>query len=561
MIRHLALPKIAGFVVATILFGLVTISSAPVAGAHAVLETSSPADQSVVEGSPERVVLSFNEPVTFGVGAIRVFDSAGERVDEGVTTYEGESSKIGIALQPELASGSYAVAWRLISADSHPVHGGFVFSVHQSDDVADLDALIDQPSQPGYEIAGATLRGLGYLGSFVVVGAAVYLAFVRRGDRPAARTAGILTGIGIGTVVAQLLQIPIAAALATAGGLDAMFASGVLGEVLGQGVGLTHLGVALAVAAALVAVRTTGPVRRVAAVAALVLVSAAFTASGHSRTRDPVWLTLTADAVHVAAAAVWVGGVAMLVGALWHRSAAEPPEDAKEAAATVVRFSRLATVAIAAVAVAGVVMAVLEVGSIEGLFTTAYGLLVLAKVALLVLLAGLGSFNQFRLIPGLRTRPRGRARWRYLRRTLRAEAVAMVAILAVSAVLVNAIPARTEVDTRAIYSTSAQLGDDAEAPSANLVIDPARTGPTGLHLYLLDPQGRPDDDLESIQVALTQTELDLGPLTHELRRAGPGHYLINGTLFTVPGEWTVRVQVRIDEFTERTADMTVQIPR
>jgi len=93
----------------------------------------------------------------------------------------------------------------------------------------------------------------------------------------------------------------------------------------------------------------------------------------------------------------------------------------------------------------------------------------------------------------------------------------------------------------------------------NLVIDPARTGPTALHLYLLDAQGRSDDKVRSIDVQLTQPELDIGPITRPLLKAGPGHYLTNGSLFTVPGTWTVTAEVRVDEFTEHTATFEVKV--
>ena len=132
-------------------------------------------------------------------------------------------------------------------------------------------------------------------------------------------------------------------------------------------------------------------------------------------------------------------------------------------------------------------------------------------------------------------------------------------VLGVTAVLVSGIPSRTALASQAVYSATAQLGTPADRSSANLVIDPARTGPTTLHLYLLDEHGRPDDDVESVEVQLTQSELGIGPIDTELHRAGPGHFLVDGTLFTVPGEWTVTIRVRVDEFTEHAAQLKVEI--
>lgn len=548
-----------GFVVTSILLALVSIYSAPLAGAHAILESSSPSDQSVLTGSPARVRLSFSEPVTLVTGALRVFDSAGTRVDEGLPSHAGSSSQVAVGLKPDLPAGSYVVSWRIISADSHPIHGGFVFSVRTPETVAGIDSLIDQSSQPGYEVARSVLRGIGYLGSFIVVGAAMFAAFVQRGSKSDRRLVGVLAGITAVTVVAEVVSLAVAAALATGEGAGSLFSPGVLGEMLGQGTAATIAGVALAAVAGLAVVRRSGRFRRVGALVSLALLAGAFVASGHTRTTDPAWLMSLLDAVHVAAGAIWVGGIATLLWRLRARRRENPPGDPAVAADEVARFSRLATIAIIAVGVAGLVMAYIEIRSLHGLTSTGYGRLVLAKVALLMVLAGLGAFNNFRLVPALRSRPDRPARWRYLHRTLTWEALALVAVLGVTSVLVTAIPARTQLASQAVYSESVQLGTGAAAGSANLVIDPARTGPTALHLYLLDEHGRPADADGSVEVELTQSELGIGPIHEELRRAGPGHYLTNGTLFTVAGEWTVTVRVRVDEFTEKSAVLQVKI--
>lgn len=553
-------PAIVGFVAVSILLALASIHSARVADAHAILESSSPADQSVLEGSPARVRLTFSESVTLVTGSLRVFDSEGKRVDEGLPTQPGSSANVAVDLKPDLPSGSYAVAWRVISADTHPVHGGFVFSVRRSGSVTGLDKLIDQPSQPGYETAGAVLRGIGYAGSFLVVGAAMFVAFVRRragSDRQVARGLALVTVV---TVLALVWELPVSAALATGEGMGSLFSSGVAEQVLGQGTALTIAGVALAAVAGLASVWVSGRrAPRVAALVSVALLAGAFIASGHTRSGDPVWLMCLADGVHVAAGAIWFGGVAMLVWSVRNRRRAEPVGDPKVAADEVAAFSRLATGAIIAVGAAGLVMAFIEVGSLRGLTETGYGRLVLAKMALLVVLALLGGFNHFRLVPALRARPDRPARWRYLGRTLRAEAFALVAVLGVTAVLVSGVPSRTALASQAVYSATAQLGTPADRSSANLVIDPARTGPSTLHLYLLDEHGRPDDDEKSVEVQLTQSELGIGPIDKELHRAGPGHFLVDGTLFTVPGEWTVTIRVRVDEFTEHAAELKVKI--
>lgn len=528
------------------------------ASAHAVLETSSPADQSVLPHSPSKVTLTFGERVTLTVGSLRVYDGAGKRVDVGLATHGATGAQITVGLKPHLPTGSYAVAWRVISEDSHPVHGGLVFSVRDASAVGALDQYLVTSSNPVWEGIGDVLRALGYLGSFLAVGAAVFLAFLADDEQRRSTPRRLpLVGAAI-AAAAMVLQLPVQALLATGQGIGSFFQSGVARQVLAAGVGLTTVGVLLALGVAAGAMRLRDRrASRVAAVIALALLVGAFVASGHTRSTRPPWLTSVVNAVHVAGGVLWVGGLAMLLVALRssRREAGDSSAGAGRAAKLVVRFSHLATGAIVAIGLSGLVLGWLEVGSFSGLLTTGYGRLVLAKAVALALVGLIGAYNHFRLVPAVERRPGGSAAWRQLSRTMRWEAVGMVVILGLTGVLVNAIPARTELSQRALYSGSAPLGQG----SVNVVIQPAHTGYTQLHIYLLDAQGRADDHQESVSLDLTQTDLEIGPITRPVTKAGPGHYQGFGKLFTVPGTWQVLVRVRVDEFTEQDATLTVKI--
>jgi copper transport protein len=116
------------------------------AGAHAVVVETVPERGGSVERSPERVVFRFNEPVESAFGALRVFDAKGERVDVGATEHPGgEGEAVAVRLRPDLADGTYTATYRVVSADSHPISGGFVFTVGEGGaaPTASVSELID----------------------------------------------------------------------------------------------------------------------------------------------------------------------------------------------------------------------------------------------------------------------------------------------------------------------------------------------------------------------------------------------------------------------------------
>lgn len=539
-------------IVTTMLLGGLAISSSS-ASAHAVLESTSPTDQAVVPTAPKVVTLTFSESVTLVPGAVRVFNNSGQRVDEGVAQQDEVGRRVTVQLKKNLAAGSYAVAWKVISEDSHPIHGGFTFSIQRAGRIGGLDQYLSMSSQPGWETTGIILRALTYFGSFLTVGTAFFLAFVaQRQDRW--RPRWVLPSALL-TLLALVAQLPVLATLATSQGPASLFSDGVLGDLLDQGVWLTIAGTAVAVVIALLALLTNDRWSKRFALASVILVALAFAASGHTRSTHPTWLVILVDVAHVIAGVIWVGGLGALISSV--RQSRKSQQDPVEAATQIARFSGVAAFSIVVVGAAGFVLAFVEVRSLHGLVATGYGRLVLAKVALVVALAGLGAMNRFRLVPAVQAKPNHAVAWRYFGRTLRLEMVGMIAILGVTGALVQAIPARTQVERSAVYSASASLG----AGSANLVIDPARTGRIALHVYLLDAQGRSDTTVENVQIDVFHPKLSIGPMHRTLQRGGPGHFLSNGTIFTVPGTWTVTVRVRVDEFTERSATFRVNVNR
>jgi putative copper resistance protein D len=137
-------------------------------------------------------------------------------------------------------------------------------------------------------------------------------------------------------------------------------------------------------------------------------------------------LAAVIDCAHLLAACAWLGGLVQFSLLSNDNMVTATP-----------RLRRLITVAVAALLSAGIYAALLHVPSFDALVNSAYGRVLLIKLALLAVLVALGASNRFHHIPGLLIRRRpGPQR---VRDTVRMEVVVGALVLLLSALL-GALP-------------------------------------------------------------------------------------------------------------------------
>ena len=369
----------------------------------------------MAKAQPRQVVLRFDEAVEGNFGAIRVFDARGDRVDDGRVTHpDGAGAVLAVGLKPGLAQGTFTATYRVVSADSHPVSGGFVFSIGRAgaapaETVGDLLA----GSSPGRvtQVAFGIARGADYLAIALVLGTLLFGLLCWRGGTavpPAAAAAFarrsralLLGGVALG-VLASAAGLVLQAA--TAGGTSfwAALDPDTLREVLGTRFGtvwglrildLLLLGGLVAVAA---------PLWLVALPAAFLALTPAL--GGHATTQHPVALLAPLDVVHVVAMSAWVGGLVALVVAVpaATRAVADPAARTPVLAGPLTRFSALALASVGLLVASGTAQSIVHLRSFGDLLHTAFGRAVLIKIVLLLLLVGLGALNRRRSVPRIR---------------------------------------------------------------------------------------------------------------------------------------------------------------
>lgn len=566
LLRRLAAAALAGLTMVVLL----AVAATP-ADAHAALRTTSPGDGESVATSPDTVTLEFNEPVSTATGAIRVFDATGARVDDASVVQPDERT-VGVGLARTLGDGSYVVTWRATSDDGHPIRGAFVFTVGTGEGVDDalLERLFAGDGDALAGLAAALARTVAYLGTLLAAGLVLLAAVTPlRDDERVLLGRWTRRGV-VGALVASVLLLPLQAMLATGFGPLEALRPAVLGEVATGSVGVAVAARVVALAVLVVARRATaardaGRPPTPIALAAAAVATWSFLLDGHTRTVDPAWLLVTGDAVHLAAAAAWLGVVVGLVVLLRARRLDDDPVGG---AALVSRASAIATVAIVALTVAGLAMAWALVREPRALTSTAYGWTLVAKVGLAAVVVAIGAYNRRVLVPAVRgvatpsdaatdddARGLARAGWRRLAGTVRVESAVLVAVLAVTGVLVNLRPAAEAAGITGAYETTVDVDD----VRLNLVVDPNVAGANEVHVYVLDRTGRPARDLDGVRMRLAMPERDIGPIEREPFPAGPGHWVLSGRELSIPGSWAIEVVVEIDRFTERAVTVDVVV--
>jgi copper resistance protein D len=131
------------------------------------------------------------------------------------------------------------------------------------------------------------------------------------------------------------------------------------------------------------------------------------------------------DAVHILAAAGWIGCLVALVPCLAMLS---DPDLRRQACAALIRFSTAGHVAVALVLLTGVANACLVVGHWPVDLHSLYQLLLLGKVVLAVTMVALALVNRYAVVPAIRVR--GAAAVTDLRRLTIAELGVAVGVLA-----------------------------------------------------------------------------------------------------------------------------------
>lgn len=520
-----------------LLLGTLLLGSA--AWAHTALLHAEPADGSVLAQAPRQALLTFSEPVT--VTRLQIIEPDGSALPVPGARTEGAQVQVPI---PALTGGSHALVWHVISADGHPVGGVLRWSVGTgAAPIAPAVAASATPLRAAIWLAKWAL----YLGLFLGAGTAFWCAWNAPACTPSARR------LGSALLVLGLISTMLSPALQGADMLGLALHESARWQAWRTGA-QTSLGATLALAGAslllaLCALRGHGGwLARSAGLLALLGTGAALSASGHASTAPYGWAR-PAVLVHATSVALWLGALIPLATSL-----RQPGTDALRLLA---RFSRAIPWVLAALVLAGLALASIQLGDPRALYTTGYGRVLLAKLALVALVLMLAAWHRWRLTPALMQMQAGAGR--RMARSIAIETGMLMAVLAVVALWRFTPPPRSlpPSATTAAKALPAHLALDNGQARIDLVIAPAAAGPVSMTATLAPGMAAPRE----VAFVLANPALGIEALHAQAHAVAPGRWRADAVLIPAAGDWTVRAELLLDEFTQTTLEGTVTIAR
>ena len=342
--------------------------------------------------APSEIVITFSEVVQPVPTRITVIAPDGKRIDSGNPRVQGDDMHIPV--RTNVSGGTYLVSYRVISADSHPVGGGFTYSVGAPSPGGAPKPVNGGETSKIVATGVSVMQFVGFVGLILVLGPAMVLIALwpRRLDRrqPIRIVYGGLGLIAIAAIAGLYLQAPY-----DSGGSLASVTGADLSDVFDS-----HFGQAYLVRLALVVIigfllrpvlagKGTKTEHVLLAVLGAVGVGT-WALAGHPGASDVAPLTTVADVAHLASVGIWIGGLVMLAAFLLRRA------NVRELSAILPVWSNWAMLAVTVLVLSGTAQALIEIGTVHALLHTTYGQLVIAKVLLLAVI--LASAQAARLL-------------------------------------------------------------------------------------------------------------------------------------------------------------------
>lgn len=451
---HRGRPGIPGVVGRLAIIVTLSAGAAGIALAHATLRRADPPPGGRVTRPPTALRLEFSEAVAARTSRIELIAPDSQRFGLHVTG-DPAMANVLVAHVPELRiAGPYRVEWRLVGPDGHAVTGKYGFTVDSILDPVDSAARApmeqEESHQPPDSLVQRVIRFACSLALVTVIGSVAFALFVL--PAVSSTTSGGWTPIGNsidarlgalgaagGWALLALAVVRLVSHGATLSGSAEALRLGDLGDLLSSSTfGRGWLLQVLAAITLLLVLRSKTPGRwRLAAGAAVALAISASLLGHPAAVADVPILAVGFDAIHGLAAGGWAGAILVMSIAAMPQIVRGPADQRLLLARNMLRaFSPLALTCAAVLVITGAASAWLQLRDPGLVLGSEYGLALVRKVVIVLLIAALGAYHWRIAQPALDT---GHSVAR-LRTSIAFDVALVLLVLVLTAILTGTAP-------------------------------------------------------------------------------------------------------------------------
>jgi copper transport protein len=502
--------------------------------AHASLNSADPADGAVLARAPTEFTLIFSEPISPLL--LRLLGPDG-RITR-LTQYQVRGETLVLTLPSWIKPGTSILNWRVTSQDGHPIGGSITFSVGNEGGTASVG--IEELSRiPVWAARSCMLAFL-----IAAVGAAVFHTWIWP-LAPKVRKPFIGATVLCGCIAATgstALEV-----IDAVGGSFSDLQNVTLwfGTVV-RTFGVTLLLSMLALSLAAMAGKMNKYVGRTCSLLAAASCCTAFVLTGHASTATPQLVMQPTAFLHVASVLFWIGSLIPLRSVL--RNSAGP--------AALARFSRPITLTVLLLVGTGLILGVAELGEVNELWNSAYGLVLSAKLLFLLPLFGLAALNRFILTPRIVAGWQDGVCW--MKRSITGELLIALVIIGI-VVLWHFTPPPRSMSAVTIRADGIQFHAHGLRAMANITVKPAHVGPVEITLNILDAESRPLE-VKDVDLELLAPVDGSEPLRRPAHRLTQSTWQVDRMTIPFPGIWTFRIDLLVSEFEKVPLKAILNVP-
>lgn len=504
--------------------------------AHASLTGTEPADSAVIDSAPSNFSLSFSEPVSpLILKLIRPDGSASV-----LTDFALHDQKVKITAPDNLDQGTHVLTWRVVSSDGHPVSGSVIFSIGKASSAPhQLVATNDAKVSSAIWLAKLVL----YITLFIGIGGAFALSWLWPAQRAARRLIQAILNAGF---IVTALSLGLQGLDALGVGFIDFFSPSVWLAGFNTSYGMTVLVLLAAIILTTIALAITcKKAAKLLSLIAIITGAAALAISGHASAAEPQWLTRPAVFLHAFTIALWVGAL-MPLGISLYRKDSDTTNGLR-------RFSNFIPYALLILIIAGTTLTIIQVQKPSALLDTAYGKLLVAKLAILFLLFLLAAYNRWKLTQpvmhndGVATQK--------LARSIIIETVLVLVIFGIASGWRFTPPPRSIAIAAAQPATMHIHTDKA---MADVSVAPGRTGSVTASAILMDSDFA-TLEAQEVTYVFSNSEAGIEPFRRKAVKTENGNWEATDVLLPLAGTWKVRLDILINDFELVRLEENIQI--